>query len=170
EATIYGGELEIMARPLPALTIGTSIGYTHGEFDDLIGADPFKVPTDFSGNTTAYTPEWTFNCFLSYSIPVKNYGFVTLYADYDWKDEVYVDPANSDDYHFVPDYGLFNAQVSFETHDGKWHVDFYGKNLDDERYLTNSQTAVGIAYITNDIIGIYSMDARRFGIRVGYRF
>ncbi|MBW2370329.1 MAG: TonB-dependent receptor [Deltaproteobacteria bacterium] len=170
QSTVYGGELEILARPVPPLSIGVNLAYTHSEFDEYLGVDLAGAPADHSGNNLIYAPEWTFNCFLTYSIPVQDYGFVTLYTDYDWKDDRYSHPSN-DDLMNLGSHGLFNAQVSFETQDGKWHVDLYGKNLSDEKYHTFSAAAGSLADVFPGGVAVnYSMDARRYGVRVGYRF
>ncbi len=170
KSTIYGAELEIMARPLPGLSLGSSFAYIHGEYDEYMGMDVTETNlVDMSGNTLAMAPERMINCFISYTIPVKNYGFINLYGDYNWKDEVYGDARNTEKFK-IDSYALMNAQISYETADGRWHFDLYGKNLADKIYHT-SNSEFPVPYATEDTVFVnWNSDRRTFGVRVGYRF
>ncbi|WP_084813641.1 TonB-dependent receptor [Desulfogranum japonicum] len=120
KATGKGVELELMAKLTSGLSVTAGLGYTDIEFDD------FKdVSGDYEGNTTTYSPEYTFNIGGQYR---WENGFYAR-ADLIGYGEMYFDKANK--YKRDP-YQIVNAKIGYETE----HFDLYlyGKNILDEEY------------------------------------
>ena len=68
--------------------------------------------------------------------------------------------------------GILDARIMFETSNGKWFLDLYGKNLTDERYYTAKFNSAGIGGLltADNPIAYTASDALNFGVRLGYRF
>jgi len=172
-STIYGSELEITARPVKAFVLGTSVSYINSEYDDLTLPDPVTSdPVDASGNQLQAAPEWAVVAYATYSLPVMEYGFASFRMDYSWKDDVFSDGLNNEATK-INAYGILNAQLKFETKDGKYFIDVYGKNLADKRYTSLKIIFAGLGGIP-ETVSIPTIspapDVRRFGFRLGYRF
>jgi len=149
ESEIKGFELELLARPVPPLTLSAGISYLDAAYEDLM-----------------YAPEWQFNATAQYVFSLSDYGFVTFSGGYSWQDDAPTDPIG-DALRRIDNYGVFNALASFETADGKWRFDLYGKNLANEEYFTQlwaGATAVGI--LDYGQIG----EPRTYGARLTFRF
>ena len=104
-----------------------------------------------------------------YVFPVLDYGFLTMKCQYNWKDDQRQSPTNRPPSDIVPDRGLVDAFVSFETTDGKWRFDLFGRNLADEEYLVFvfSPKDWGTPYFNYK--GMYGAP-RTLGARLTYRF
>ncbi|MDX9963965.1 TonB-dependent receptor domain-containing protein [Desulfobacter postgatei] len=147
EATGKGVELELMGKITAGLTIMAGFGYTDIEFDD------FKdTAGDYQGNTSTYSPGYTFNIGAQYR---WENGFYAR-ADLIGYGEMYFDKANE----YKRDaYQIVNAKIGYETE--HFDVYLYGKNIFDEEY--DSYGYYG-GYYT-----IYS-DPGEVGLQVTYRF
>jgi iron complex outermembrane recepter protein len=144
EADTQGVEFELIARPLATadLTLGLSGAYVDAQWGDFANAACFQGQTAAQGcvggvqNLTdkplPFAPEWTFNGFTSYSMPVGAYRFgVNLSASY--RDTTGIQFPNSP-FTIQSGYALVNAALSFGASDGNWQLSLYGKNLADKEY------------------------------------
>ena len=75
DSEIFGGELEIWARPVPNLDLGVSIGSVSGEYGSFI-QNSFITgqPEDQKGKNIMFAPELSVNVFAKYVVPVSNWG------------------------------------------------------------------------------------------------
>ena len=167
--TIYGAEVEVLAR-ISGLSLGTTLSLNSAEYDDYTGPGIFGGFEDYSGNRLNSAPRYTVNAFAGYSFSVKKSGFITFYVDANWRGDSYSHPSNVDWLRFDA-LNLFNGQVSFETTDGKWYVDVFGRNLGDEQYYGTLQAHPLVGIKPVDVpLEQYRPEPRVFGIRVGFRF
>jgi iron complex outermembrane recepter protein len=97
-------------------------------------------------------------------IPVGRYGFLTLRGDLTWTDDQYFSPIK-EDLLGQKAYLLLDGTVRFETADGHWGVEVFGKNLTEEKYLTNAYTFP----VFPDVVGQIAAP-RTFGLSVVYKF
>lgn len=144
-AEIYGFEVELQARPVEALTLSASVGYTHARYTNvLFGA---------SGVTTASslpkTPEWKFNFSPQYVVGLGNGGSVLLTADYTHTSSLFNDTENT----VLIARGatdMLNTSVTYREPGEHWELSIGGTNLLNERYLTTGQNQVagGVTYGT----------------------
>ena len=59
EAETKGIELEVLARPIPPLTVNAAISYLDAEFEEFIATVALGAPgVDAAGKSLAYSPEW----------------------------------------------------------------------------------------------------------------
>ena len=117
------------------------------------------------------TPEWSVSGYAQYVVPVKDYGFVTFSANYSWQDEYFSNTLNTELY-IVESRSILDARIVFETANGNWFLDVYGKNLTDERYYSSklSQSGSG-GFVTPDMVAAQIIsDGLNVGVRLGYRF
>ena len=61
-------------------------------------------------------------------------GAIYARAEYYWQDRVYYDPTNLVVQSQGP-YGLVNMYLGYNTSDGLWQVQLWGKNLGDKSYI-----------------------------------
>ncbi|WP_321491462.1 TonB-dependent receptor [uncultured Desulfobacter sp.] len=173
KAEVKGVELEIRARPLPRLSLFAAASYLDSEFTDYGNAvNPLYTSSSSgvsgtistTGNRLPFTPKFKFCFGTQYIIALSQWGFVALAGNVTWRDKFYFDhyqsEATSQDA-----YTIVNAQIRYETRDGRWAADLYGKNLTNEKYYTYKFMELDSTNI------VASMGApRMFGVRLTYRF
>jgi iron complex outermembrane receptor protein len=171
ESNTYGGEIEISARPLPNMQLALGVAVLESEFDSYTGPDPddSSIDKDFSGNELPYAPNVSANASVSYSIPCREWGYLTLYANYDWRDEVWTDPANQELLR-RDELGLLNARISFDSADGKWQFQVYGDNITDEEYYEYKLRMNILEGANEDTVLGLQGDPATYGLRVRYNF
>jgi len=93
ESEIKGFELELLARPVPPLTLSAGISYLDAAYEDYTTQDRVSGATvDVSGRQMMYAPEWQFNATAQYVFSLSDYGFVTFSGGYSWQDDAPIDP------------------------------------------------------------------------------
>jgi len=136
EATIQGGELEILALPVENMSLEFSLGYIDAEYDKLddsaiaAGLTPDK---EFSN-----TPELSLNAAISYDIEIDQIGVITPRIDWRYRDDMYNDALNSELLK-QDSYDLIDLSISFVDVSGLWSVVLRGTNLSDERFIVSGQ-------------------------------
>ncbi|WP_374571246.1 TonB-dependent receptor [Phenylobacterium sp.] len=122
-----GVELELTARPLPALDIGANLSVQQAEYDEG------TLPTGEPLRKLPYAPTYTAMLSAEYRIPVGGLGEVSLYGEYLARGESYL-TANNDPDGRVDPYGLVNLRVTLNPQNERWRIALWGKNLTDEVY------------------------------------
>lgn len=148
ESEILGLELETYARVMPSLTLNAAVSYLDSEFKDYTTTDRFNVLRDASGNRLPNIPEWKMAFGATQVFDLNQYGFLTLRGDLVWSDEVYFN-AFEDSALSQESTTTINALAKYETPEGMWSVELYGKNLTNEETANNVQVTMGSA---NDIV------------------
>lgn len=150
EATIYGAQIEVLARPIPPLTLQASYGYLHTKYDSFQNA----LLGDVTGNKFAQAPEDTVNISATYrhSLPtgelVANLSYAYI-SEVAFSDDNLTTPGN-----IAPGYGLVDARIDWKNVGGS-DVDLgvYVKNATDEEYILN----------TTDRTSRFGFDSRLYG-------
>ena len=166
---IWGWEFEGAWLPTDALTLTATLGYLnaeYGEFNDL------RAPGgDRSGQTPAFSPEWTGRLAGKYVFDLGEMGDLALNADASYRSEMAlaVDNANLVTGVRFPgmwseDYWLYNANLTWSL--GSWRAVLWGKNLSDEVYRTDAQEFSSVGGIQT----VYYGAPRTFGVTVGYSY
>jgi iron complex outermembrane receptor protein len=143
-ATINGIELEVDADITDALRVAFSGTWLDATVDEFSTVDPLYAELgeqDFSGNRLARSPEWQFTLTGEYTVPVSGTLAATFRADYSWRSHQYFELFNHE-LAAQDSYGLLNMSAALEPDDGSWSVSLFGRNLTDERYLTNGFVSV----------------------------
>jgi len=141
---INGFELELAARPVASLTLGTGIGNTVGKVDD--------------GSADPYTPKITLNIWAEHSLPVIAGWSLDTRVDYRYQSSQYLGEENE-----FPIGGKTYVNLHSALTDGRWSVGIYGNNLTNERQA-NEIDNVGFGFLR------YNSDPRTYGGEVSYKF
>jgi iron complex outermembrane receptor protein len=160
---IIGSELELNYLVGESLLLEGVLGYTMTEFDEFLGldltGDNIPDPGLAKKLEVAHVPHWTSFMAATYDIPVST-GNVAVRGSYSYTDESFADDKNA---YSISSYELFDASVTYTTHDGKWSVSAFGKNLADEVY-----------YTTAFILGPFDIGdlgpRRSFGVSLTYEY
>jgi len=165
EASIYGTELELTARPVAPLTLNASISYLNTEFDSFISVDPATGdPISVEGNRLPVAPEWKVVLGAQYVLPLKDHGFLTLRGALTYTDDFYF-TEHEDPLQMHDAYTLVNAGVRFETANGRWAVEAYGRNLTEEEY-THHTSVLAIYPDVSAALGL----PRTYGLQLVYKY
>lgn len=183
DATLYGVEFELDARPfeslevspyLERLTFFASFGWLQGTYSNFIQStttQPFDDGTpvqrqeDFSGNRLINSPEFAFAGYVSWPLMIDGIGLVTPRFDWTFKSDVFFSTREED---FVGQEGfwLFNVRLDYQTLAENLTVSGWVRNVADKQYvvdvidLTNIRSQIAYA------IG----DPRTYGVTVAYQF
>jgi iron complex outermembrane recepter protein len=152
-ANIYGYEVELEARPIGALQIEASVGYTAFKYKDLgdsVGCGGFPDPAAASAagqciaGNPGYSdyppgqPKFKGNLGASYAITLPNGSSVTPRLDATYQTRVYADDVNNAyPYAYIPSRYLLNARVQWESSSDKWSVALLGTNLLNKEYYVS---------------------------------
>ena len=152
-ANISGYEVEISARPIGALTIDASMGYTAFFYKDLgtnVGCGAFANPTAaanafqcVTGNPTysdypVGQPKLKANVGIAYAFNVPGGSSVTPRLDVTYQSEVFADVTNNiPGAAIIPSRYLMNGRVQWDAANGKYSVAFLGTNLTNKEYYVS---------------------------------
>ena len=160
QSTIQGVEVEFRFAATDNLSFDGSYGYLDATYDQYTIDLP---PTDFSGNTLNYAPENTAHIGVEYAMAMSD-GDLIVRLDWSYRSDIYFDRANSA-LDTQEAYSLLNARLRYEAE--SYYVDFWGKNLGDETYVTgqliNPPFSCGCRTVN---VGA----PRTYGVTVGTRF
>jgi iron complex outermembrane receptor protein len=122
-----GVEVELTARPIPALEIGANLSVQQAEYDDGV------LPTGEPLRKLPFAPDYSGMVSADYRIPLEGVGELSLFGEYQLRGRSYLTNNNDPDGRVGP-YGLLNLRASLESEDGRWRLSLWGKNLTDETY------------------------------------
>lgn len=139
DATIYGGEFELIVRPLENLSFNAGLAYLHAEFDQFLTEDPSNPALgeiDLDGNSLTRSPKFTANIGGEFIYPLGNIGELSLRADYQYQGKSFFTPFNRA-LSQQDSFSLFNARLAFNSADEHWQVAVFVKNAFNEEYFSN---------------------------------
>jgi len=130
-ATIRGAELELVARPIPPLTLNATIGYLDARYDEYIGPGGQDISDD---RELVNAPEWSGRLGAVYVADLGVNGSLTFGADASYRSKTW--PTVSSSEVLAQDgYTLVDAFVRWSDRDDHLFAQLGGKNLTDERYI-----------------------------------
>ncbi len=168
DATIYGMELEVTARPTDSLDVNLGLSLLHAEYDEFITQDPTQpgVPSvNLAGNDLPRAPDVAATLGLAYTHPFFSIGSITYRVDYRYQSRSYFNAFNRSRSE-QPALNLVDARASFTTDDKQWEIALYGKNLTDKLYyatILESAVEIGRPF------GILAAP-RTWGVQLAYHF
>ena len=128
-AKVYGGELELVARPTPALTTQLTASYAHDRVYDVSLGGP-----EFVTRVAPYTSAWKWSALAKYDIK-SSAGTWSIQGDVQYTGTFWFSLSNYDATR-VDGYWLTNARLSWTCPDSLWQASLFGANLVDRRYGT----------------------------------
>jgi iron complex outermembrane receptor protein len=163
KSSIYGGELSATLRPLSGLSITGGVEYVHSQVDgSFLAPDPYGAIVDLKGEPFPATPEWQVIGNANYTYPVSS-----AWSAFFGGGVTYQSSTNAA-FGLAPAlrmnaYALVDLRAGVETPDGRWRLQFWGKNV------TNQYYAVNIAHVSDTIATTTGM-AATYGVTLSSRF
>jgi len=131
KSRIYGGELELRAKPTPDLDLRASLGLLSTKYEEL-----FLHFADRSGNQLIMAPDVSAGLALDWRMARLAVGDLHLAFDGNYYGKQYYDALNTERI-AQPSYAIVNGRVALlGGHDNHWSFAVWGKNLADKQYLT----------------------------------
>jgi outer membrane receptor protein involved in Fe transport len=171
KSEIYGGEIEVVGKPLPSLSITQEIGYSKGQFDQFTdvnvaaslatkAAQGFYSPVYLSrdGQNLGF-PAWSYNGVVDKYWDIEGYR-IEARASYSYTDEL--NSRLGPDYN-VGSYWLANASLTLAPSDQPWTIGVFGQNIFDQKYDLTRNFFVNAEIAAPGRPGSY-------GVRASYAF
>jgi iron complex outermembrane recepter protein len=117
---------------------------------------------DRSGNRLNQAPEWSGGVNLNIHLPVGNRGELTADVSYSWESNIFFTPPN-DALVASGGWGRLDARIGFPLFE-EAEVYVFGKNLQDERYISYSGRASPL------LVQAGLNDPRNYGLGFRYHF
>jgi iron complex outermembrane receptor protein len=176
DATVKGVELELLARPNEAFTVGANFTWQDAKYDK------FQANTDFDETTQCSGCPAGIDIVLS-GLPItrapKTKG--AIFGNYRWnlgsgaleltgsvayeaRNIFYYSDAGRAFDAFLDQKTLLDASVQYTAAEDRWFIKAYGKNLGDKRYRIASQSVATLW--THTQFG----EPRAFGLQAGINF
>ena len=149
EVTSLGVELDLAWTPIERLTVRSSIGYVHAEFDSFTNAG-----VNFDGGEVPFVPEYTGSAGVRYDFESGFFAQTSVRV----AGSTSFDAANTGA--FTQDaYALWDAEIGYATE--RFTIALFGRNLLDEEYFT---------FIDSSIQAGSPGDPQLFGLRLRTMF
>lgn len=172
DSRIRGLELELNARPVPALVLRAAVSlldagfrdYFKEEFDPTITNGPPFVIVDKEGDRLDDTPEYAVSLGGDYTWSLAAGSGITFGADLIAKG----DTVTNENTQHASAYEVVNARLDWTSSDGRWSVGGWVRNLTDETYYRGGGPVPDLnKFITR--VGLVS-DPRTVGVTLSARF
>ena len=162
DARVYGAEIEVYGRAGPVdFIFGGS--YLDTKVFDIRRPGGFVLDTELGE-----APKWSANWLLRYTAAIDSLdGELVFQTNGRYSDRRFGDVLNQEGLaldSFIEVDGL----ISFTPYDGDWNIDFWAKNIFDERYETYKLEIDNLAGTLNGQVNWNP--ARTYGASVTYRF
>ena len=164
-AHIWGLELDGQLKLFPGFQLDGGIGYLNATFSSYPNGGGLGI--DYTGNQLPIAPHWTANIGAEYRHSVGEWGSAYGRVSYAYRDGYYTDASN-DPTTLLASHGLVDARIGFESRDGHWTVELWGKNLADTLYANDRGTP-----ILGGLLGQHFVSygpPRTFGVRLATQF
>ena len=161
DATIWGGELDVMARPLPGLEIRATGAWLSTEYKDYFSADR---DSDFSGNELIAAPNYTGSASISYEFDLWD-GVLRTQLSTSYSDELFFAAANNRNRSRAGSYWVVHGGLTYRLPDERTEISVWVRNWNDKVYLTNHFDVSALGY---DLLR--GVMPRHYGVTVSYSF
>ena len=165
KSEVYGGELELIWRATPELTITQSLGWKQGTFQEFLDAD-FTVPfgtIDRAGQDIGF-PELSYGGSFAYeNQTTAGFSYVASigYSYHDTRSFPLLGSLFD-----IESYWLVDANLTFRPDDTPWEFGLWGRNIFDAEYDETRNTFNSGA---GDNFSVPGQPAT-YGVRIGAHF
>ncbi|ATQ45135.1 TonB-dependent receptor [Caulobacter mirabilis] len=142
KSEIYGGEIELVWRPIDGLTISQNFGYKKGKYTEYFAIDgaatdaanPVDGPwdkiitNDRSGEPLQF-PKFNYGGSVAYDWQMLGWDW-RAETNYNQRDAIYNAASSS----VLPGYWLWNANFTVNPTDAQWRATLWARNLFDTYY------------------------------------
>ena len=129
-ARIYGSEIELNFRPVPALTLQLNGGATNTKLFNVANGGGV-----FADREMALAPSWTLSAKARYELPVGSHT-LGLQVDANMRDKFFNVPGN-DPASVIPRYTNVNARIDLADAADRYNLSVSVRNLLDKRYISS---------------------------------
>lgn len=142
-----GLEADLLAMPLPELTLHASVAYLDAEYTDYPNAqcglgetpDGPAGTCDREGETPAFSPKWKYALGAQWLQPIAGTALEwSLRADYAWVDEQNLIRVTVDEPGDHDAYGLLSLRAALGDQSGRWRLSAFVDNALDESYYVQA--------------------------------
>lgn len=170
---IYGGEVEVVVRPIPELEISQSVGYKAGQYDvfnfinsaaTVAARDPVTgfynniISSDQAGQPLPNFPRFDYKGEASLTLNAGSWH-IKPEINYNHRSSVYLTTASIK----LPAYWLVNANLTFIAPGDRLSFGGFVNNLTNSQYYETANAFVTAAtYTPHEVI--------TYGIRAGFRY
>ncbi|MDQ0464856.1 iron complex outermembrane receptor protein [Caulobacter ginsengisoli] len=140
-ATVKGADLTVTWKPVRGLTLRGGLGLLDTKLGSFSLGPGTPVP---AGNKLPNAPDLTFNGSARYEWSLAGDWTASVQGSGHYSDAVYKEALNTP-YLSADSYWLFDARAGISN--GDWDLSVWGKNLGDERYVTQAtDDGLGMGY------------------------
>jgi len=162
-ASSKGAEVELEARLTPELEATFSYGYTDATYKSFPNAT--SAGDDYSGHRLPDAAKQTGGAALAYTKPLTAGLDLSARVDFTYRSGVFFQPDNAGALS-QGGYGLVGARIGFGSHDHRWGVTAWGRNLTDRQYALTRQNGPIVPGQVIQSLGL----PRMYGIDVRFAF
>lgn len=187
DATLYGGTLDIVAKPTEADTFTASLEYTHSKYDSFSAFAPAFIydpatngcpvagttgsgleavtTINCAGYQVARVPKWSGSVSYQRVFSLGEAGSIAAMASMQfatarWIGTDFIDAERDGGY------AIFNASIDYTTSDDRFSLGAFIRNIGDTQYITG-----GIQHpFVPGLVGANPSEPRVFGVRATMRF
>ncbi len=160
DAKIWGGEIDMMARPLPGLEIRAAGAWLSTEYKDFVSV---TQAADFSGKEMMSAPNYSGSGTISYERNLWD-GVLRGQLAASYSDEVFYAATNSKRSRQGPVW-LVNGNLSYLLPDERTEISVWVRNWGDKEYIANFFDISGFGFDQ-----VLSSRPRHYGVTVRYSF
>ena len=163
DATTQGIEVEFFAAPSAALRVNGSVTYLDAEYDDFPYLNTDGSTTNLRGYRLQNSPEITASFGFDYTWRMGD-GDMSLSALYKYNDEKFNTSLLNTPRSTIQETDLVDANLMWSPDSDDWSVNFWVKNIADERYISSVFEAPGVLAIVN------FLPPREFGVSFDFNW
>lgn len=167
-----GFEIEATWQPVSNFVLNANLGHLDADIKSYIQTQTVagvQTEVDISDDfRLGFSPKWTGQARAQYTFDIADAGELVVAGAAAYRSESYTaSPIDITDAfkasQVSESHTIFNASVAYKAEDGNWRLALEGRNLSDERVLTNSFN------VSNYIVGGYTR-GRTWALSLGYDF
>lgn len=138
-AKLYGLEAELIAKPVPRITLRINGGYVHSKLYAVANAGQFVADREMP-----LAPRWTTSALIRYDAPVLDGKYnLGLQASGRARASFFSTPGN-DSAGRNPSFGIVDARIDLSEINDRYSIAVVAKNLFDKRYYSGIFLGTGI--------------------------
>lgn len=158
-ATIYGAEFELIARPADRLDLTFNLGLLDTEIKNFTSAG-----TNYSGNRLALSPTVTFSGTVNYEIPLSSNLALAVQPSVSYRSSQFFSTDNNPLLE-QQGYWLVGARIALKDDDGRWEAAMFGRNLTGKKYINYAVDLSDFGFIEQ-----FQGEPRSFGVELRFKY
>jgi iron complex outermembrane receptor protein len=157
-ARAKGIELEVLAKPTSALTLGANAAWSRATYTSFLYVPAVGAPpVNYAGNFLNDAPEWMANLNAGYKFQLAGRGSLTPRIDASYQSHVYYTGANAAPFD-GRGHEAINLHLRYDAASGPWGWDIYVNNVTDNQWrqyaYQGEENVVGASYALPRIVGV----------------